>query len=176
MIIKRNFCVTEICSVLDFLPTNERQPERTWPQLNFHWLTSENMSACSDESEEFGGRSDSTTTIEMFIQCPCLIHTADGTRRCNQKFRSTDGISPSSNSRGSNFMRHYTSTIHKNGETPQQAKEWFPHACTTPGCRHRFRKDRALKTCQILYTLLPVSYYIIVHYYYIIVLHYFSID
>ncbi len=30
--------------------------------------------------------------------------------------------------------------------------------------------------CQILYILLPVSYYNIVHYYYIIVLHYYSID
>jgi hypothetical protein len=85
----------------------------------------------------------------MFIQCPCLIHTADGTRRCNQKFRSKDDISPSSSSRGSNFMRHYTSTVHKNSETPQQVKEWFPYACTTSGCKNRFRKDWALKTHKV---------------------------
>ncbi len=38
-------------------------------------------------------------------------------------------------------------------------------------------KFRVVETiCQILYIILPVSYYNIVHYYYIIVLHYYSID
>jgi hypothetical protein len=36
--------------------------------------------------------------------------------------------------------------------------------------------DWGIINCQILYILLPVSYYNIVHYYYIIVLHYYSID
>jgi hypothetical protein len=86
----------------------------------------------------------------VFIQCPCLIHNANGKKqRCNQKFKSTDGKSPSATTNGSKFMRHYTSEIHKNSDTPTQVQEWFPYACSTPMCRYRFRKDHFLQKHQV---------------------------
>ena len=69
------------------------------------------------------------------IRCPCLIPNATGVHQCTKMFKSKFGTSPL---RLDLFMKHYVSKAHQGAQVPNEVKKWFPHGCTTPGCKHRY--------------------------------------
>lgn len=78
---------------------------------------------------------------------------------------------------GSRSQRRSASRRTNVREEPADAAQLdLQHKAYVAELRSLLVERMKLEDCQILYTLVPVSHYIIVHYYYILVLHYYSID